>query len=440
MRVVNGVIFGFLFVVFLLWMRTQRKKEKEWLAFEIFIRKHLYIFGILLLVNSISFAMTFIKENGEIYVEREGYGGQEKQVDLLLEKGETTEQVILNVAEQKLTKEEQKARMEEAFEYLSDHMKGENASLNEVTESLDFSIDYEKYPFDVEFQPEDYFLIDGEGNLKNEKKELLSNGYGEESLLEGIQTSVTVILWYGDESAKKTYELTVFPKEKNGVEKLFADVLEEVEKTEKETSYKEGFLLPVKIDGVKITRIDDGGITPFHVLVIGLIFAGLLLLREKENSRQAEQKRKEQLQRCYPWFVNELVLLLGAGMQVKNIFTVLLHEHEKEEDLKPLMEELKIAKNSMEIGMAEEQVYYQLGRRLKLPCYIKLMTLLEQNVKRGGKGLAAIFEQEELAALEERKNLAKRYGEEAGTKLLGPMILLLVVIMCMIMVPAFLSF
>lgn len=437
MRIVNGVIFGFLFVFFLFWMRAQRKQEKECQAFEIFIRKYFYVFGILLLVNSISFAMTFIKENGEIYIEREGYGGEEKQIDLLLEKGGTTEQITLNVEEQKLTNEEQKTRMEEAFEYLDAHMKGENASLNEVTQSLDFSIDYEKYPFDVEFQPEDYLLIDGEGNLKNERKELLSNGYSGESLLEGIQTKVTVTLWYGEESDKKSYPLIIFPKEE---ENLFAGVLEKLEKAEKETSYEKGFLLPVKIEEVQITRIDKGRITSVHVLVIGVMIAGLLLLREKENSRQAEQRRKEKLQRCYPWFVNELVLLLGAGMQVKNIFTVLLREHGKEKDLEPLMEELKIAKNSMEIGMSEEQVYYHLGRRLKLPCYIKLMTLLEQNVKRGGKGLVAIFEQEELAALEERKNLAKRYGEEAGTKLLGPMILLLVVIMCMIMIPAFLSF
>ena len=440
MRIVNGVVFGFLLVIFFIWLGASKKKEKECRVFELFIRKHLYIFGILLLANGISFGMTFVEEKGEIYVEREGYGGQEKQIDLLLEKGETTEQITLNVAEQKLTKEERKKKMEEAFAYLTDHIKGKNDSLTEVTESLDFSIDYEKYPFDVEFQPEDYSLIDGDGNLKNEKKELLSNGYGEESLLEGVDTKVTVILWYGEANAKKTYELTVFPKKENGVEKLFAGVLEELEKTERKTSYKEGFSLPVKIDGVKITRIDQGGITPFHVFIIGMVFAGLLLLRERENVRQAEHRRKEQLQRCYPWFVNELVLLLGAGMQVKNIIYVLLREHEKEEDLRPLMEELNIAKNSMEIGMSEEQVYYQLGRRLKLPCYIKLMTLLEQNVKRGGKGLTAIFEQEELAALEERKNLAKRYGEEAGTKLLGPMILLLLVIMCMIMIPAFLGF
>lgn len=260
-----------------------------------------------------------------------------------------------------------------------------------------------------------------------------------DDLTQGIPANVAVTLWYGEESEKKIYKITVFPQIEEGIDKLFADIVTKLEKKEKETSDKKGFLLPAKVDGVKITRIDESRITPFGILIIGVILAGLLLLREKENIRQAEQKRKEMPQRCYPWFVNELVLLLGAGMQVKNIFSMLLHEYEKEEDLTPLIAELKVAKHSLEIGMSEEQVYYQLGRRLKLPCYIKLMTLLEQNVKRGAKGLTAIFEQEELTALEERKNLAKRYGEEAGTKLLGPMILLLLVIMLMIMIPAFLS-
>ena len=90
--------------------------------------------------------------------------------------------------------------------------------------------------------------------------------------------------------------------------------------------------------------------------------------------------------------------------------------------------------------MAEEQIYYQLGRRLGIPAYIKLMTLLEQNVVKGSRGLRDIFEQEEQAALEERKNLARKLGEEAGTKLLGPMVLLLVIVMLLIMVPAFMSF
>ena len=59
---------------------------------------------------------------------------------------------------------------------------------------------------------------------------------------------------------------------------------------------------------------------------------------------------------------------------------------------------------------------------------------------KGSRGLKDIFEQEEQAALEERKNLAKKLGEEAGTKLLGPMIVLLLIVMFMILVPAFMSF
>ena len=105
-----------------------------------------------------------------------------------------------------------------------------------------------------------------------------------------------------------------------------------------------------------------------------------------------------------------------------------------------LVDELKIAGHNFDIGMAEGRIYYELGRRLQLPCYIKVMTLLEQNVTKGSKGLVAILEQEERSALEERMNLAKRSGEEAGTKLLGPMILLLLIVMLMIMLPACMSF
>lgn len=436
MRIVNGILFVFLFMIFLFQVRAGKRKECSALA--VFVKKHIYILGLLLIVNCISFGMTFVKEDGGIYIEREGYGGEEQQIALLLEKDRIEEQVTLNVSRRKYTKKEQDKKMQEAFAYLESHMKGENPSLSEVTTNLDFSIDYEEYPFDVEFQPEDYMLIDGDGNLKNEKADLLAEGYEEKSLCEGIHTKVTVTLWYGEESKKQDYAVTVFPKkeEKNS----FASVVKKLQEAESRNVYQKTFLLPAEIDGIQITRMDESGITPFSVLVMGIIFAGLLLLKERETLRQTERQKKEILQRCYPWFVNELVLLLGAGMQTKNIFDILLREYGEEENLKPLMEELKMAKYSMEMGMPEEQVYYRMGRRLKLSCYIKLMTLLEQNVKRGAKGLTAIFEQEELAALEERKNLAKRYGEEAGTKLLGPMILLLLVIMFMIMIPAFLSF
>ena len=41
------------------------------------------------------------------------------------------------------------------------------------------------------------------------------------------------------------------------------------------------------------------------------------------------------------------------------------------------------------------------------------------------------------AAFEQRKNLARRLGEEASTKLLLPLFMMLLIVMVMITVPAF---
>lgn len=188
------------------------------------------IWGLLLFVNCLSFGMTFWKESGDIYVKRQGYDGTEQKIALLLEKGETTEQVILNVSQKRFAKKEREEKMQEAFAYLKDHIKGKNASLSKVTEKLDFTIDYERYPFDAEFLPEDYALMDENGNLKNERKELLAEGYSVEDLTEGISTNVVVTLWYGEESEKRTYKITIFPKEESEVKKLFAGILEKMEK------------------------------------------------------------------------------------------------------------------------------------------------------------------------------------------------------------------
>ena len=72
--------------------------------------------------------------------------------------------------------------------------------------------------------------------------------------------------------------------------------------------------------------------------------------------------------------------------------------------------------------------------------YVKLGALLSQNIKKGSRGLLAEMEQEVKEAFEDRKAMARKLGEEAGTKLLGPMAMMLAVVMIIVIVPAFLSF
>ena len=66
--------------------------------------------------------------------------------------------------------------------------------------------------------------------------------------------------------------------------------------------------------------------------------------------------------------------------------------------------------------------------------------MLSQNLKKGTKGLTSLLNQESDHAFEDRKNFAKQLGEEAGTKMLIPMFLMLAVVLVMIVVPAFFLF
>ena len=58
---------------------------------------------------------------------------------------------------------------------------------------------------------------------------------------------------------------------------------------------------------------------------------------------------------------------------------------------------------------------------------------------RGSRELIDILEREASDAFEERKKKARILGEEAGTKLLFPMIIMLGLILMILIIPAFIS-
>jgi hypothetical protein len=60
-------------------------------------------------------------------------------------------------------------------------------------------------------------------------------------------------------------------------------------------------------------------------------------------------------------------------------------------------------------------------------------------LRKGTKGLTGLLNIEAIQAYEERKIRAKRLGEEAGTKLLLPMFLMLTVVLVIVIMPAFLA-
>ena len=72
--------------------------------------------------------------------------------------------------------------------------------------------------------------------------------------------------------------------------------------------------------------------------------------------------------------------------------------------------------------------------------YLKFSTILVQNLKKGSRSILPLLQQEAITSSNEQRELAKRLGEEAGTKLLAPMMILLILVLFLVLVPAFTSF
>ncbi|MDO4842640.1 MAG: hypothetical protein Q3982_08210, partial [Phoenicibacter congonensis] len=72
--------------------------------------------------------------------------------------------------------------------------------------------------------------------------------------------------------------------------------------------------------------------------------------------------------------------------------------------------------------------------------YSKLSTLLVSNIKKGNSELLRALQEEADRSFEERRSIARQMGEEAGTKLLLPMMIMLGVTLVIIMIPAYFSF
>ena len=178
------------------------------------------------------------------------------------------------------------------------------------------------------------------------------------------------------------------------------------------------------------------------ITVMGMMIGILLYALQKQNIRKAEEERKKQMIEDYPEVISKLTLYLGAGMTVKKAWRKITEGYMKEkedENERYVYEEMRQTCHEMDSGVTEAEGYENFGRRCDLQSYIRLGAQVSQNLRQGAEGLSELLKLESIQAFEERKARAKRLGEEAGTKLLLPMFLMLAVVLIIVIVPAFLT-
>ena len=302
-----------------------------------------------------------------------------------------------------------------------------------VTEAVHMKTGYVKGMVDAEWMLDRYDVVDVDGSICAKK---LSQ--------EGELVQASVELTCGEYREEYAFSFRVYPKALSQEQQ----VMEEIRSSVEEQSTQEGtryLKLPDQAAGLQLHWKEKkqhlvAKIFFFEILVLFLM--GVVMVERKKT---AEKERKNQMSLDYAEVVSKLLVLLGAGMSLKQAWNRIAAQYfdnrqKKETKERFIYEEMLITNREILDGESERLAYQKFAERVDLGAYQRMIRILLQNLQTGSRGLCELLAQESEAAMEERKALARKLGEEAGTKMLLPLVLMLGIVIAVIMVPAILSF
>jgi hypothetical protein len=202
--------------------------------------------------------------------------------------------------------------------------------------------------------------------------------------------------------------------------------------------------LPGTLDGEQIEWVEKP--EDFSHLVLGIVFGTTLLIYifSDRDLQGKVARRRSSLQEAYPLIVNKLILYLGAGLTLRGAYQKIAQQYqdkfERSRISHPAYDEIVYTCHEINAGVPESTAYENFGKRSGVIAYVKLNALLIQNLRKGSRTLLERLRKEGELALSESMQRQRKMGEEAGTKLLVPMIMMLGVVMILVMIPAFSSF
>lgn len=371
-----------------------------------------------------------IREN-KIY--RQDYGKTTQNIPVeVLADGKKQYEFDLEVRARMYSESQLRELFERAAEELETVILGENRTSERVESDLNLVEELPGYPFQIVWESGDYSVIDAEGKLQ---EAAISE--------EGEPVGLNAVFTCENFRAEHLYYVQVCPKALTEAERKERELFEAVRKAEEESREEEAVFLPAESDGKRLLWRSRQTMT-WPVILFGTVCAAVLVYFLKDEDLKKEmRKRESRMLLTYPEAVSKLSIYLGAGMTLKAAWEKISADYERgkaDRGSNPVYEEMNIACQEMKSGIPEITAYERFGKRCGMQLYSKFSALLIQNLKKGSTKLCALLKEESRLAFEERKNAARKAGEEAGTKLLLPMMMMLCVVMLMILLPAFMTF
>lgn len=356
-----------------------------------------------------------------------GQGFQEKEF-LVDVPGELEDYPLeLEIEEKKLTKAQKEEYLEAAKKELDELILGENLSKDEVTQSLYLPEYLQDGAVEAAYQFSDYDIFHTDGTINQEPEK-------------PVVVEVTAELTCQEKVCLYQFPVQVIPPEKTAPEQL-AEKLKSIVSAQNRQTGEDYVSLPERVDGKEVSWRQKIGKRSLMMAFLGVAGAVGIILREKEDKKRRKAEREKQMMLDYAGIVGKFSLLIGAGMNIPLAWEKIALTYQKKRECGEMekryaYEEMLTTLYEIRDGAGELQAYENFGNRCQIGTYRRLSALIVQNVRKGAEGMQKLLEQEEWEAYEQRKVCARQSGEEAGTKLLFPMGLMLVIVLAVLVIPA----
>ncbi len=307
---------------------------------------------------------------------------------------------------------------------------GNNASFDRVEWNLNLPDELGEAPVQIEWYTDQPDFLDFDG--------IILPGVPEK----GVEVNLTAELSLQDQTETWQRKITVFPTRET--EQIREEILYQSRELNKNASKEETvYRLPEEAAGRKLswsrTEESGGGI----LSVLALIGGCLSVMAGRERAEKERAAQQEELLKDYPELLSKIQLYLSTGLGMRTIFKRISGEYQARiqngSPRRHAYEAVGRAVHQMESGVTELEAYDEFGKMCGIPCYRGLALLLAQNLKKGGAGIMPQLEREVQESFETRKRRARAEGEKTTVRLLLPMAMMLMVVMGLILIPAFLS-
>lgn len=370
-----------------------------------------------------------------------GQGDKEAQLQAELQSGEskTVEQFRIPLKEMPPLSGDEKAIAKTLDNLTEDFIKGSNKNLMNIHEKLILPKNDEKLGnmgVEIVWKSGNTELVKSDGTVVQPQ-------YGAGSKKVFLQA----ILSRGVKTNKKKFVLTVLQSETPQTDKqrvLAAknEIQEQIDKGRIIKNNSNKITLPNKLINLKDLKISwflpkakkDNTVTIF--LIFGVAILIIIAYAADNDLNKKIRKRRNKLQLDFPDFLNRLSLLVNAGMTVSRAWIKISEDANKKG---PLYDEIALTVSEIKSGKSEIIAYEDFALRCKVPEITKLVSIIEQNLKKGSKELVSILKFQASDCWQMRKNVAKRLGEEASTKMLLPLMLMFSAIILIVATPAIMA-